>query len=237
MKNLDRTRLAVHVHSCWSYDGNWSLREIASVFSRLQYDAVLMAEHDRTFDGRKWLAYVEACAAASSSSLTLVPGIEYSDPADLVHVPTWGAEDFLGGGRPTQELLLDARASDAVTVFAHPLRRKAWQSFDLDWLPLLSGIEVWNSRHGTLQNRTSLEFATAVRAVPSFYAIDFHSGRDLHRAAMRVDVRAPATQSAILAALSTRRAVCEMRSRGLLRHVLRAERTARRLIRGGGAES
>ena len=97
-------RAAVHVHSDWSYDGTWTLPRLAAAFERRGYGVVLTAEHDRDWDAERWSSYREACAAASRPSLLVVPGIEYADPSDTVHVPTWG-ERFLGAGLPTAELL------------------------------------------------------------------------------------------------------------------------------------
>ena len=42
MKSL---RVASHVHTSWSYDGEWALEDVARTFGRLGYDAVLTAEH------------------------------------------------------------------------------------------------------------------------------------------------------------------------------------------------
>ena len=93
---MRRIRVAAHVHSDWSYDGRWSLERIAQVFGLLGYDAVLLAEHDRGFDAARWKALRAGCARASTERTQLVPGIEYSDPTNAVHVPVWGDIPFLG---------------------------------------------------------------------------------------------------------------------------------------------
>ena len=95
---LRRIRVAAHVHSSWSYDGRWSLSQIAATFGRLGYDAILLAEHDRGFDAERWSAYRRACADASTESMLLVPGLEYSDASNSVHVPVWGDVPFFGEG-------------------------------------------------------------------------------------------------------------------------------------------
>jgi predicted metal-dependent phosphoesterase TrpH len=90
-------RVAAHVHSDWSYDGSWNLADLARAFHRRGYSAVLMAEHDRGFDSGRWAAYRAACAEASArGGAILVPGIEYSDSANDVHIPVWGDIPFLG---------------------------------------------------------------------------------------------------------------------------------------------
>ena len=140
-------RAAAHVHSDWSYDARWPLPDLARAFARRGYDVVLMAEHDRGFDAERWAAYKMTCAAGSSDRILLVPGMEYEDADNIVHVPVWGEEaPYLGHGRPTQEILEAARESDAVAVLAHPWRRDAVERFDPDWVPFLAAVEIWN-RH------------------------------------------------------------------------------------------
>ena len=86
---MREVRVAAHVHSCWSYDADWSLPDIARAFRRRRYDVVLMSEHDRGFDDRRWTDYKRACADASTDDILLIPGIEYEDADNVVHTPVW----------------------------------------------------------------------------------------------------------------------------------------------------
>jgi len=196
-------RVAVHVHSHWSYDGNWSLETIAAAFGRMKFDAVLMAEHDRTFSQERWHDYVAACGRASSTtSALLVPGIEYSDPDDVVHVPVWGSPAFLGRGQPTSELLERTTAADALAVFAHPQRRDAWMRLDPSWLTHLFGFEAWNSRYGVLPDAAASSFAAGQALLVPFYALDFHRGRDLKPVSVQLNIPGGALSTdAVIAAL------------------------------------
>ena len=81
---------------------------------------MLMTEHDRGFDEGRWRDYQAACAAASKGGALLVPGIEYSDPANLVHVAVWGDLPFLGEGRAIDELLADVASKGGAAMLAHP---------------------------------------------------------------------------------------------------------------------
>jgi predicted metal-dependent phosphoesterase TrpH len=136
---MKAARVAAHVHSSWSYDAQWSLPDIARAFRRHRYDAVLMAEHDRSFDEHKWADYRLACQEASTGGILLVPGIEYEDSDGVVHVPVWGeAVPFLGAGRPTLDLLRSARDQNAIAVLAHPWRRNAISRYQPEWGGLLS---------------------------------------------------------------------------------------------------
>lgn len=177
-------RVAVHVHSEWSYDGRWSLERISQAFGRRGYDAVLMAEHDRGFDEGRWRAYRAACAAAGPGA-RLVPGIEYSDPANAVHVPVWGDIPFLGEGLETAELLPRAVAAGGVAVLAHPGRRDAGRTLDRGLLRHLAGIEIWNRKYdGVAPNRIASELARTQPHLVEVVSLDFHTARQFHPLAM-----------------------------------------------------
>ena len=232
-------RAAPHVHSDWSYDGSWELPRIARLFRRLGYDAVLMAEHDRGFDDAKWEAFVEDCARASTPEILVVPGMEYSDAENLIHVPVWGAERFLGEGRPTGELLEDAAAARASAVFAHPLRRGADQAFDRAWVPHLLGVEWWNRKYDGYAPSPELGRALGGSGgTLPFVGIDFHTARQLIPLAMVLDVE-ERTPAGVFDALRARR--CRPQAFGLpalrftrgrgLRATRAAESTRRRVAR------
>src|SRR5262245_42830319 len=121
---------ACHVHSSWSYDGSWSLEALASAFFERGYRILMITEHDRGFTESRRLEHREACAHASSEDIMLLPGIEYSDSTNTVHVLVWGHVPFLGEGLPTDALLKSVKASNGVAVLAHPSRRDAWKVFD-----------------------------------------------------------------------------------------------------------
>jgi hypothetical protein len=192
-------RIAAHVHSTWSYDGEWGLEQLARAFAHRGYDAVLMSEHDRTFDDACWERFVAACAEASAAGALLVPGIEYSDAENLVHVPVWGSGAFLGTRRPTGELLAAARAAGAVAVIAHPDRRDAWRSFEPDWLELAHGIEIWNRKvDGWAPGAAGLRIAAEGHGLWPLVGLDFHSARQFFPLAMTAPARGARSVDAIL---------------------------------------
>lgn len=193
-------RIAVHVHSDWSYDGRWSLGALAAGFARRGYDAVLMAEHDRGFDEERWQSYREACTAASTDVL-LVPGIEYADAEDVVHVPVWGDIPFLGAARPTLELLRDATSAGGVAFLAHPDRRDAWRRVDVSWLPHLRGIEIWNRKYdGWAPGGRGLALLGRDPHLLPLASLDFHTGRQFFPLALHVD--AERSEGSVVAALA-----------------------------------
>lgn len=198
-------RAAVHVHSAWSYDGSWGLDALVARFARRGYGAVLTAEHDRGFDDARWAEYVAACTRASTPDLLVVPGMEYADSDDVVHVPVWGAGAFLGAGRPTADLLADAAAAGGLAVFAHPARRGARQRFDPGWVPSLWGVEVWNRKYDGIAPSVDAARLAAGTGLVSVAALDFHSARQTFPLALRVTVDGPVTVPGVLAALAARR--------------------------------
>lgn len=201
---------ACHVHSDWSYDGSWTLEALRDKFRQRGHRAVLMTEHDRGFTAARFREYRTACAKASSEALLLVPGIEYSDASNRVHVLVWGAP-FLGEGLPTGEMLARAQAAGGVAVLAHPCRKQAWQGFQPEWSAKLLGVEVWNRKYdGWAPSKTPT--LRQVNAVP-FVGLDFHTVRQSFPLAMALDIAGEVSEETILECLKARR--CSARAFGV----------------------
>ncbi len=184
-------RAAFHVHSEWSYDARLALEEIAALFRKERCDAVFMCEHDRGFDAARLQEYVAACAAASVAGPLLVPGIEYADPHDRVHVPVWGAVPFLGESTPTTELLRAVAAHDGAAVLAHPVRRDAWRAFEREWLELSAGIEIWTRKwDGWAPNPRACRLAQE-HGLVGMAALDLHRPGQMFPLTMELQIDAP----------------------------------------------
>jgi predicted metal-dependent phosphoesterase TrpH len=236
-------RIAAHVHSSWSYDAEWSLQDLASAFSRRRYNAVLMSEHDRSFDQQRWLEYRKACEAASTPAITLIPGIEYEDSEGIVHIPVWGDDvPFLGCGRPTLELLRAARAEGAVAVFAHPWRRNAISRYEPEWAPLLSAVEVWNRKYDGMAPRREARSFAAREGLKPFVSLDFHGRRQFFPLAMSVVLEDSSTTTSLIEAIHGGRCKADFLGRSAmcftggfegatLRYLEAARQMARKLIR------
>jgi hypothetical protein len=206
-------RAAFHVHSEWSYDAELPLREIAALFRRERCDAVFMCEHDRGFSAERLEAYAAACHEASAGGPLLVPGIEYADPQDRVHVPVWGPVPFLGEGVPTTKLLRAVAEHEGVAVLAHPVRRDAWEIFDPQWLELCSGIEIWTRKwDGWAPNPRASRWAAA-HGLIGVAALDLHQPHQTFPLAMQLELAAPLSVEACVQALRLRR--CHAIIRGL----------------------
>ena len=196
--------MAAHVHSEWSDDGSWTLTRIATTFTRLGYDVVLMSEHSRGFTAAKWPEYVDACREASSDRLMIVPGIEYGDEDDVVHIPVWGSVPFFGDGRPIGKLLAEVGSAQGIAMWAHPWRRDAWRRLSLLARPARRGrgLEPQVRRDRAQPGRAHAGPAEGIRAA---VALDFHTRRQLFPLTLRLDLDARPTEAAVHAALAARR--------------------------------
>jgi predicted metal-dependent phosphoesterase TrpH len=202
-----------HVHSSWSYDGSWSLEALANAFGRRGSRVVMMTEHDKGFTQARLDEYRAACGQASSSSVYLLPGIEYSDPANRVHVLVWGAVPFLGEGLQTEEVLDAVAAHGGVAVLAHPDRKAVWECFRPEWADRLLGIERWNRKYdGWAPSERSADLLTRFSCVP-FVGLDFHTQRQMFPLAMALEIGANIDEDAVVNCLKARR--CAARAFGL----------------------
>lgn len=201
-----------HVHSGWSYDGSWSLKALSAKFSQRGCRVLMMTEHDRGFTAGRLDEYRRACAEASSDKILVVPGIEYSDAANRVHVLAWGPVPFLGEGVPTSEMLEAVKAAHGVAVLAHPSRKNAWQCFTPQWADRLLGIEVWNRKYdGWAPSETAPTLMSQADAIP-FVGLDFHTQRQSFPLAMALDMETRITEDTVLDCLRARR--CAARAFG-----------------------
>ena len=198
-------KAACHIHSEWSYDGKWSLPKLAAEFGRRGYRVLLMTEHDRGFTQARLLEYREACAQASSETVLIVPGIEYSDADNTVHTLVWGLVSFLGEALPTMELLKRVEAAKGAAVFAHPSRKEAWKKFDTEWSSKLLGVEIWNRKaDGWAPSRAAAPLIKGTSLLP-FVGMDFHTQRQFFPLATELEIQSPITETSVLECLKSRR--------------------------------
>jgi hypothetical protein len=201
-----RVRAAVHLHSTWSWDGHWDLRDLARSFRRRGYDVLLMAEHDRGFTDERWARYQTACADASTDEMLVVPGIEYGNSSDDIHIAVWGELPFLGEGVDTGELLERVKEGGGIGVLTHPRRREAWRLIEASWMTSLFGIEVWNRKYdGWSPSRLANRLLRENESLMPFVGLDFHTARQFFPLALVLDVEAPASGATVVDAIRARR--------------------------------
>ncbi len=195
---------ACHIHSEWSYDAKWSLRDLAAEFAIRGYRVLLVTEHDRGFSELRFQQHRAACVEASSGNLLIVPGIEYSDPQNTVHILTWGPRCFLGEDLPTLQLLKMVRAANGVAVLAHPARREAWTRYDSSWTSYLLGIEVWNRKaDGWAPSPVAASLLSGTALVP-FASLDFHHRNQMFPLSMQLDLNGAVTEENVVNCLRAR---------------------------------
>jgi hypothetical protein len=220
---------ACHVHSEWSYDAKWSLADLSAKFKSRGCRVLMMTEHDRGFSASRLSEYREACAQASSAELLVVPGIEYSDASNRVHVLVWGDVPFLGESLPTGDMLTAAKAAGGVAVLAHPSRKSAWQCFKPQWAEALLGIEAWNRKYdGWAPSETSPDLLRAARAV-AFVGLDFHTERQSFPLFMALDVRGKICENTVLESLRARRCCARVFGAALEQKLFRTAQPALRI--------
>lgn len=191
-----------HVHSVWSYDGKWELKKIAKLFGYLGYSVILLAEHDRNFTQHRLDAYREACQFASTPFCFLLPGIEYSDPDNRVHILAWGDTPFLGESLETIDVLQAVHEHQGISVMAHPARKEAFRCYREKWSQYLMGIEVWNRKSdGFNFSREGLDVLKINSNLIPFVSLDFHNKKQLFPLSIRLAINDNLTEANILTAL------------------------------------
>jgi predicted metal-dependent phosphoesterase TrpH len=220
---------ACHVHSTWSYDGSWTLEALSAKFSHSGCRVLMMTEHDRGFSNDRLAEFRTACANVTNEKILVVPGIEYSDAANRIHVLVWGKIPFLGEGLPTLEMLKAATDSGGLAVLAHPTRKEAWRAVDPTWRQYLLGIEVWNRKYdGLAPSRTAPALLESTAALP-FVGLDFHTQKQSFPLRMAMEIEGDISEESVLACLRSRRCTPRAFGHSLADGVMRTASPALRL--------
>jgi hypothetical protein len=164
----------------------------------------MTAEHDRGFTQPRFERYREACAQASTDRMLIIPGIEYSDASNIVHILVWGSARFLGERVPTGRLLETVTTENGVAVLAHPSRLNAWNVFNPAWKTGLTGLELWNRKSdGWAPSQTVFPLPKELDLV-AFAGIDFHDRRQFFPLSMTLNGKATITEESVLDSLRSR---------------------------------
>jgi hypothetical protein len=165
----------------------------------------MVTDHERGFSEAHRMRHREACAQASSEKIFVLPGIEYSDANNIVHVLVWGRVPFLGEGLPTLELLKAVGAMEGVAVLAHPSRREAWKVFDSRWTEYLLGMEVWNRKaDGWAPSSRAQSLMDGTTLLP-FAGMDFHDRNQMFPLSMELTISSMVSENSVLDCLRARR--------------------------------
>jgi hypothetical protein len=226
----------VHLHSEWSDDGSWPIERMVQAFRRRHYRVLVMTEHSRGWTDGTFRRYSEACARVSTPDLLVVPGIEYNDPDNLIHIMVWGDVPFFGSTPSIDDLLHHVTDCQGVAVLAHPWRREAWRRVEPAWLDHLSGIELWNRKYdGWAPNQAAADLIRRA-GLPAFAGLDFHTARQFFPLSLNLDLETDPndgpTTEAVLRSLRAGRFVPQFMGRDM---ATLASGVPRRMA--GGAES
>ena len=187
MPALVRARVAIHVHSDWSYDGSWTLPAIARTFSAASVTSrSSWPSTTATSTKPASVPLEETCARASTETLALVPS-GYSDPANTVSRPTVGRSPYTG--RRTRDVPRSSIACQSVgglAVLAHLSRRGVVKRFTPEWsCPNCSGSA--SGIASTTAMPPTASPPTCCGSIPScstVASLDFHTARHFHPLAM-----------------------------------------------------
>lgn len=196
---------ACHIHSTWSYDGSWTLPALAEKFAARGCRLLMTTEHDRGYSPARFLEFRTACAEASNDQILVVPGIEYSDADNRVHVLVWGPQEFLGESLPTTTMLRAAQAAGGVAVLAHPGRKEVWKTFDPEWREYLLGIEAWNRKYDGWAPGVAAPGLLEEGGQIPFVGLDFHTQKQSFPLTMSFDVEGAIREDNVVRCLRERR--------------------------------
>lgn len=131
----------VHVHSTFSYDGRYSIAEIATFARRQGFAFVGMTEHSDTLDHGQVKRFRDECEEASTADCLIIPGIEFTCVGNL-HLIGLGIQRFHSSKDPIV-ISQFIRQEQGVAIIAHPKRYDYKISEKL--LAAVNGIEIWNA--------------------------------------------------------------------------------------------
>ena len=175
-----------HVHSTFSFDGKVEIDKVHEFFAHRGFDFVLLSEHIETLDLPRMQEIYDACARVSTAQCLLIPGIEI----DELHILIFGI------ARPSayddlESFTRNCHAGGSLIVLSHPVKIR--KGIPAAVLPLLAGVEVWNTRYdGRRSPRPASEdlFRQLRRNSPGLVAVcgmDFHNYSDFSPISLEVE--------------------------------------------------
>jgi predicted metal-dependent phosphoesterase TrpH len=183
-------RGALHVHSSLSHDGTLTIAELVRWYSSHGYQFIAMGEHSQDMDQAKLGALVEQSSGNSSSSFSVIPGIEFACKGGL-HIVGIGMTSVFDVFEPAA-VIQAIHEHNAYAILAHP-DRYHWNC-PLHVVREIDAVEIWNVGHDGkfLPSPQSLVgFPRLRRANPRLLAVaghDFHKETGFYDVAIELDV-------------------------------------------------
>lgn len=197
-----------HVHSTFSFDGKLEIDRLHSFFASRGFDFVLMSEHVENLDLPRMQQIHDACRQVSDERCALIPGIEIDD----LHILIFGI------ARPESydghlAFAADCRRRGALIVLSHPVKIR--KGIPADVLPMLDGVEIWNTRYDGRQTPRLANqnlFDKLRQVSPGLVAVcgmDFHNYSDFADISMQVESSSREPAAILEAIRSGRFQVCK----------------------------
>jgi predicted metal-dependent phosphoesterase TrpH len=141
----------IHVHSDYSYDCTVALSDVQKMAVKCGLSFVVQTEHSNHMTGDDYVRYREQARSLCSPDFLMVPGIEYASENNVIHILTFGIDEFWEDLRlfpmsQTVELLSRVRQKGGIALLAHPERADCIARLPPGALDALDGIEVWNGK-------------------------------------------------------------------------------------------
>lgn len=171
-------KLDLHVHSRRSPDGTMSLEEIVSLARARGLDGAAVCDHDLALTG-----------PPRFDDFLLIPGVEVS--TQLGHLLGL----FVTGPVETRDFLQAVEiihSQGGLAVLAHPFEHSRDGARLAHAVPLLDGVEVWNSRADRKihdANALAASFAQVCRLAP-FGGSDAHCPQEVGNGFVTVEAQA-----------------------------------------------
>lgn len=178
-------RLDLHIHSAASPDGRMRLDEIIEGCKAAGLNGCAVCDHDRVLRD----------VPRRQDDFLLIPAVEVSTQAGHL-LGLFVTEEL--ATRDLSEAAARIRAQGGLAVLAHPFEHSTDAARLLPLLPLLDGVEVWNSRaERKIKNANALaEAFAAAHGLRRFAGSDAHVPQELGSACLTVETEALTLEAA-----------------------------------------
>jgi len=179
-----------HIHTDYSYDGESSLREVASLAKKRGYSFLLLTEHNDDFDDEKMERLVAECEQLSTDELVVIPGLEVNCDFGR-HLLAIGVRRYIGMASP-DKVIDRIKENHGLAVFPHPALyrfRSFFRSVDD-----LNGVEIWNNRYDSkyAPNLKSFDLLNNLRrenpCIFAYGGLDLHSTSEFDDLCLRIEL-------------------------------------------------
>lgn len=214
-------RLDLHIHSECSPDGCMTLAEIAERARAAGLNGVAVCDHDRVLE-----------EVPGFPDLLLIPGVEVS--TEYGHLLGLFVREPIGT-RKFAEAVERIHGQGGLAVLAHPFEHSRDAGRIAPIVPLLDGVEVWNSRaERKIADANSLaETFARTHGLRRFAGSDAHVPQEIGHGVTMIQAEACTLEAVKAALLRGETRIRGCRSRAW--HTARSQLTKRRKTKAGPA--